>query len=143
MGRRLGKVGMGIYFVHVCMSYGIYAVLWIRIGFNADPDFAFYINADPNLNPDPLIQEAKPCRSGSWSNFKVTKVELLNVKYLLILVKFHAPGSESKLPIRIRIQDSQSMRIHADQDPQHCTVPIYVQFLTYRKVLRHKRNESH
>jgi hypothetical protein len=27
-------------------------VLWIRIGFNTDPDSAFYINADPE-DPDP------------------------------------------------------------------------------------------
>jgi hypothetical protein len=33
-------------------------VLWIHIGFNADPDPAFYLNADPNpdsqtnANPD-------------------------------------------------------------------------------------------
>jgi hypothetical protein len=24
------------------------AVLWIRIGFNADPDSAFYLNTDPD-----------------------------------------------------------------------------------------------
>jgi hypothetical protein len=28
------------------------AVLWFRIGFNADPDPAFYLNADPNPDPD-------------------------------------------------------------------------------------------
>jgi hypothetical protein len=33
--------------------------MWIRIGFNADPDLAFYLNLDPNLgsqtnaDPDP------------------------------------------------------------------------------------------
>jgi hypothetical protein len=31
------------------------SVLWIRIGYNADPDPepAFYLNADPNPDPDP------------------------------------------------------------------------------------------
>ncbi len=27
------------------------AVLWIRIGFNADPDPGFFVNADPDPNP--------------------------------------------------------------------------------------------
>ncbi len=35
---------------------------------------------------------------------------------LLILVSFHASGSGSAFPIRIRIQDSQ---VSADRDPQH------------------------
>jgi hypothetical protein len=52
--------------------------LCIRIGFNADPDPAFYHSADPD--PDPRSQTyayADPCRSGSgsWSDLKVTKVE--------------------------------------------------------------------
>ncbi len=29
------------------------AVLRIRIGFNADPDPAFFVNADPVTDPDP------------------------------------------------------------------------------------------
>jgi hypothetical protein len=34
------------------------SVLWIRIGFNADPDPdpAFYLNADPDTDPDPRSQ---------------------------------------------------------------------------------------
>jgi hypothetical protein len=34
------------------------AVLWIRIGFNADPnpDLAFYNNADLDRNPDPVSE---------------------------------------------------------------------------------------
>jgi hypothetical protein len=88
--------------------------------------FSFFINADPNLNPNPLIQKAKPCRSGSWSNFKFTKVELLNVKYLLILVKFNAPGSDSAFPIRIRFRGQ----------PNQCGSQNRQQFRTYRKVLR-------
>jgi hypothetical protein len=49
-------------------------VLWIRIGFNADPDPAFYLNADPdqgrqtNADPDP---------GQTWSQ----KVEFLQEKY--------------------------------------------------------------
>ncbi len=27
-------------------------MLWIRIGFNADKDPAFYLNADPDTDPD-------------------------------------------------------------------------------------------
>ncbi len=45
-------------------------VLWIRTVFNADRDPAYYLNADP----DPGSQNNEdPCRSGSWSAFKVTK----------------------------------------------------------------------
>ncbi len=45
--------------VTVCMSNaGLFcshrkAVLWIRTGFNADPDPAFYLNADQDPDPDP------------------------------------------------------------------------------------------
>jgi hypothetical protein len=28
-------------------------MLWIRTGFNADPDPAFFVNADPDPDPDP------------------------------------------------------------------------------------------
>jgi hypothetical protein len=31
-------------------------VLWIRIVFNSDPDTAFYLDADPDLDPDPGSQ---------------------------------------------------------------------------------------
>ena len=61
-------------------------MLWIRIGFNVDPDPAFYLNANPDpafylnadsdSNPDPGSQtNADPCGpgSGSKSDFKVTK----------------------------------------------------------------------
>ncbi len=45
-------------------------VLWIRIGFNADPDPVFYLNVDPD--PDQGSQtNADPCGSGSRSDFKV------------------------------------------------------------------------
>jgi hypothetical protein len=40
------------------------------ISFNADPDPAFYLNADSDLDPDPGSQtNADP----SWSYHKVTK----------------------------------------------------------------------
>jgi hypothetical protein len=35
------------------LTYGRKAVLWIRSGFNADPDPAFYLIADPDADPDP------------------------------------------------------------------------------------------
>ncbi len=31
-----------------------FSELWIRIGFSADPDTAFYLNADPDPDPDPV-----------------------------------------------------------------------------------------
>ncbi len=53
------------------------AVLWIRIGFNADPDPAFYIKADPDpgfeTNEDPF----RP-GSGSCSELPSQKVEFLH-----------------------------------------------------------------
>jgi hypothetical protein len=62
-----------------------------------DPDPAFYLNANPDLDPG--------------QNFKTQKVEFLhekaflegrNLVYLQILVNFYAPGSGSVFPIRIR-----------------------------------------
>jgi hypothetical protein len=61
--------------------------MWIRIGFNGDrdPDPAFYFNVDPDpafyLDADPAsgsLTNLNPCGSGSgsWSEFKITKVEL-------------------------------------------------------------------
>jgi hypothetical protein len=44
-------------------------MLWIRIGFNADPVPGCQTNADP-------------CESEPWSDFKVTKVEFSNEKYI-------------------------------------------------------------
>ncbi len=54
-------------------------VLWIRIGFNADPDPdpAFYLNADQN----PGSQEKCRSGSGSWSDLKVTKIIILKYRY--------------------------------------------------------------
>ncbi len=52
----------------------VVAVLWIRIGFNADPDPAFFVNADP----DPAFFQ---CGSGSrvlitknWKKFTAEKL---------------------------------------------------------------------
>jgi hypothetical protein len=80
-------------------------VLWIRIGFNADPDPAFCLDADP----DPESQtNADPCGPGSWSDFKATKTWTFTCKiyaflqgrkevYLLILVNFNAPETDPDL----------------------------------------------
>jgi hypothetical protein len=46
-------------------------VLWIRIGFNADPDPGFYLNADPDSGSKKI--NADPSGAGFWSDFKVTK----------------------------------------------------------------------
>jgi hypothetical protein len=88
---------------------------------------------------------------GSWSDFKFTKNFIFTWKiyrYLkqvicqkhtyegtkvflmmhetrficLFLVSFHAPGSGSAFPIRIRIQDGQ---LSSDPDPQHSFLFIY------------------
>ncbi len=54
-------------------------MLWIRIGFYADPDPAVYLNADQD--PDPGDQNnADPGGSGSWSLFAVKKFKFLHKK---------------------------------------------------------------
>ncbi len=69
-------------------------MLWIRIGFNADPDSepAFYINADPNPDPDPENFYIKTIRtSGNRSKnigtYEGTKA-FLKGKKLGLFVKF-------------------------------------------------------
>jgi hypothetical protein len=61
------------------------AVLWI-IGFNADPDPAFYLITGTNPDPDPGSQtNADPCGSefGSWVELKChKKVNFKHKKYL-------------------------------------------------------------
>jgi hypothetical protein len=53
---------------HCCISdYNIpyVAVLWIRVGFNADPDPAFDLKADPDSDKDPESKtNGDPCESG-------------------------------------------------------------------------------
>jgi hypothetical protein len=61
------------------------AVLWIRIGFRADPDPAFYLNADTDPIP---IHGAKPMRihadPDSGRTLPSLPVELLHEKYSII-----------------------------------------------------------
>ncbi len=38
---------------YVSSTVGRPSLLWIRICFNADPDPAFFVNADPDTDPDP------------------------------------------------------------------------------------------
>jgi hypothetical protein len=67
-----------------CYLSVIKAVLWICIGFNADPDPAFYLSADPD--PDQGSQpKADPwgSGSGSWSDFEVTKNKIFPLKNIL------------------------------------------------------------
>jgi hypothetical protein len=46
--------------------------MWIRIGFNADQDPAFNLNADPDLDLGKQTN-ADQCESGFWSDFKIPK----------------------------------------------------------------------
>jgi hypothetical protein len=50
-------------FIYLMESW---TVLWIRIGFNAGPDLAFYLSAD--LDPG---SQTDADSSGSWSDFSV------------------------------------------------------------------------
>ncbi len=55
-------------------------VMWIRDGYNPDPDPAFFLAADP----DPGSQiNAETSGSGSWSNFPVTKSWIFTWKIYL------------------------------------------------------------
>jgi hypothetical protein len=88
------------------------AVLWIRIGFYADLDPAFYLNADPD--PDPGSKtNADPCGSGSGFSFANQ-----------IQINLNPCGSRSVLQTRSGSGSitSKLIRIHADPDtdPQHC-----------------------
>ncbi len=59
-------------------------MLWIRIGFNADPDPAFYVNGDPDLDADP---GGKPMRiqadldTDPHQTFESQKVKFSHEKY--------------------------------------------------------------
>jgi hypothetical protein len=63
-----------IYFIiarHLCTGL-LFPLLWIRNGFNADPDRdpAFCLNADPDLDPNPGSQiNAGPYGSGSYKTY--------------------------------------------------------------------------
>ncbi len=49
-----------------CYRYVLFpAVLWILIAFNADPDQAFYLHADPDIGSQTNMD---PCGSGSMKN---------------------------------------------------------------------------
>ncbi len=52
-------------------------------GFNADPDPALYLNADPDTNPDPRNQINADPDQDPGHNFKSQKVEFLHEKYTL------------------------------------------------------------
>jgi hypothetical protein len=43
--------------------------------------------------------------------------ERQETRFICIIGQFHAPGSGSIFPIRIRTQDSQMYAVHADPDP--------------------------
>jgi hypothetical protein len=53
-------------------------VLWIRIGFNSDPDPDFFLNADPDQGAKPTRIHADP---DPGQTFKSQKVEFLHEKY--------------------------------------------------------------
>ncbi len=57
-------------------------VLWIRIGFNADADPAFYLNPDPDPDPgnQPMRIHADP-DPDPGQTLKSQKVEFLHEKY--------------------------------------------------------------
>jgi hypothetical protein len=48
-------------------------VFWIHMGFNVDPDTAFYLNADPDPEPESQTHADR-------SDFKVTKSSFFNEK---------------------------------------------------------------
>ncbi len=74
-------------------------MLWIRIGFNADPDPAFYLNVDPDTYPDPGSQtKADPGGSGSLSEFRVIKVKFLHENIIKVPVGNRSKNIHTKEP---------------------------------------------
>ncbi len=63
-------------------------MLWIRIGFKADPDPAFLVNADP--------------RFFDYQKFKKTNTVQLEKKYFLIL-QLTYPSRTSKVPVQEKL----------------------------------------
>ncbi len=65
------------------------SLVWIRIGFNADPDInpnpAFYLNADPDPNPDSGSQTNADPDPGQ--TLKSQKVEFLHEKFIIVGVR--------------------------------------------------------
>jgi hypothetical protein len=55
-------------------------VSWILIGFKADPDPAFYLNADPDLL-DPRSKASADLDPGRGQTLNSQKVEFLHEKY--------------------------------------------------------------
>ncbi len=53
---------------------------WIPIGFNADLDPAFHLNADPNPDPDPGSQTNADPDTDPDQSLKSEKVEYLHLK---------------------------------------------------------------
>ncbi len=54
-------------------------VLWVRIGFNPDPDPAFYLNLDPVSDPGSQTNaDLNEYESGALSDFKVTKSRIFS-----------------------------------------------------------------
>jgi len=105
----------------------LWPVLWICIGFNADPDPGSQTNADPTLDPGHTFKYRVtkswfftwkinfPEEPGNRSKIICTKIQKPSWKarnqiYLLIFVNFHTPGSGSR--------KSKWMQIHADPDPR-------------------------
>jgi hypothetical protein len=58
-----------------------FAVLRIRIGFKADPDPAFYLNADPDSDPDPVSQTNADPDPDLGQTLKAQKFEFLHETY--------------------------------------------------------------
>ncbi len=100
------------------------AVLWIRIGFNGEPDRSFHLKADPD--PDPgSPPHAYLSGSGSWSDFAVTKsriykkniptyvgISLLKRLEIRFIYRF---GQFPCFCIRIRIPIKDPIWIHKRQ----------------------------
>jgi hypothetical protein len=119
--------------------------------FNADPEQASYLNADPGPNPGSQTNaDSDSAQAFNSQNVKIfpwkytcnrsknipTEVQKAfwmagNQVYLLILVNFHAPGSGSAFPIRIQVSQSMRIRIHKLWTTTHCIVVRYQGFSSW------------
>jgi len=71
----------GLYCCFIGRVISLFAVFWIRIGFNAHPDPALHLNADPDPDPDPGSQTNADQDPDLFQTLKAQKFEFLHETY--------------------------------------------------------------
>ncbi len=98
------------YIIEYLRGLNFESVLRIRIGFNEDPNLAFYLNANPdpgsqtNANPDPGQTSIDYC---VWTLYQYWGSALVSSRIRIQIL----------ISMRIQIQGAKPMRIQVDPDP--------------------------